>query len=542
MIGFFFRSVYLAMDNWSNKIYAQNVNEWKNNLSKKRFSDDTLKVQTVENGIILPARNKGGFKGGVCDSNLNFIAGFTRGGSTNGFAVVSDSYSVEPKDIIHVDDDVIYGGSLIGHFGHFMAECFCRLWYVVEHPELQSKIVFITTTHGGWHPWFDDFFELMGIARERLIYVKKPLQFRSITVPDQSQYSPRTFTKEFLIPYQSIKQRVTPSAPQKLYLTRTQFEADDNIGVHCFNEKYFEDYFVSKGFKAVSMEKLPLAEQIALIMGADEVVSTVGTLTHWALFCKPTAKFIMLNRTDHTALALQCLINEATGIDYYIVDISKNFMYANWNVGVCMLGSNRHWKQFVENYFGDRIEEDDDNLYFDKALDDYINFWCQKYSQPQHLQRRIDSLKSMCNRIISLEKQLNVSRPILRYQTHLAKLAWLPWKIENQLSGTLEQKLDIQAIRIDFSEPFHDVFYSVYYPEGGWTEEVSTGQMAGTIYRSKPIIGIKIRLDEEGAKKFDILYRLHDFNGNWSDWTMNGAGIRSDNVRFNAIQIKLHQK
>lgn len=62
-----------------------------------------------------------------------------------------DSYSVDRKELVELDEDVIYGGSLIGHFGHFMAECWDRLWYLLQHPELQSKILFITMTHGGWH-------------------------------------------------------------------------------------------------------------------------------------------------------------------------------------------------------------------------------------------------------------------------------------------------------------------------------------------------------------------------------------------------------
>ena len=49
-----------------------------------------------------------------------------------------------------------------------------------------------------------------------------------------------------------------------------------------------------------------------------------------------------------------------------------------------------------------------------------------------------------------------------------------------------------------------------------WSQEVSTGQMAGTTGQKKSITGIKIRLDEAGAKNFDILYRVHKFDGKWT--------------------------
>ena len=168
-----------------------------------------------------------------------------------------------------------------------------------------------------------------------------------------------------------------------------------------------------------------------MIMGADELAATVGTLTHWSMFCKPGAKFIMLNRTDYSSLALQCLINQAFKVDYYIVDASKNFMYANWNVGVCMLGSNRHWKNFVANYFGERIDVDDDAPSFDGELGRYVDFWCRKYPQSKHAQRWIDSLKAMCDRIVALEKQIYAKRPLIRYQTHVGQDGWKAWRREN---------------------------------------------------------------------------------------------------------------
>ena len=117
------------------------------------------------------------------------------------------------------------------------------------------------------------------------------------------------------------------------------------------------------------------------------------------------------------------------------------------------------------------------------------------------------------------------------------------WKVENQLSNALDQNLDIQAIRINFTEPFHKIFYSVYCNEKeGWSQEFSAGDMAGTTGQKKSITGIKIRLDEAGAKNFDVLYRVHTFDGNWTAWSKNGEELLSDGVKLNALQIKLATK
>lgn len=526
----------------SKRLYVKEREAWEAAIRYKRFSNRELEVQVLENGIVLPARRmEGAWKGGVCDSDFNFVAGFSRHNEKGtGFSTINSSYVVDQNDIVDLDEDVIFGGVLIGHFGHFMMECWCRLWYVIEHPELQSKILFLTTTHGGYKPWFDNFFRLMGIDLNRIIYVKEPMQCRSVTVPDQSQYSPRNFTKEFFIPYQAIKSHVTPAAPKKLYLTRKDYEGEKNVGVHCYNEKYFEDFFVAHGFEAVSMETLKLEEQISLIMGADEVAATMGTLTHWAMFCKPTAKFIVLTRT-HAALNLQLLVNEASNIKNYFVDASKNFLHADWNTGVCMLGSNKYWKAFVADYFGEQIDENDDALYFDESLDEYITFWFKKYARLQDLW--ISSVKNMCNRIVTLETELNKERPLLNYRTHVGMKGWYPWKIENQLSGPLDQQFDIQAIILNFTKPFHDVYYSVYYNDKeGWSREVQTNEPAGTIGRSKSITGIKIRLDEAGAAEYDILYRLHKFDGQWTPWAQNGEELLTQGAKTNSIQIRLERR
>ena len=559
------------------RLYVQNVDAWQRELSKKRFSDRKLEVKVIEQGIVLPARPaNGAYEGGVCDKDFNFVAGVYRIEQPapkwfNPWGCVKSSYVVDRKELTQLDEDVIYGGALMGHFGHFIMESWNRLWYVVQNPDLKSKILFITTSHGGYHSYFDEFFQLMGIDKERIVYVNKPMQCRFVTVPDQSQYSLFSFTKEFLLPYQAIRSRVTSSNHKKLYLTRTEFEdtKDDGKGsVRCFNEKYFEDFFVERGFEAISMEKLSIEEQISIIMGADEIASTLGTLSHWMIFCKPSTKFIMLNRQKDATIPHQCLLNEAFNFNnYYIVDASKSFMYANRSVGVCMLGSNEYWKEFVADYFGEQIDECEGNPYVEATIDNYVDYWCEKYPVPNQRHLWVSSLKDFCHRIVMLETQENQNRPLLTYQTHVGKNGWGAWKNENFLSNPVDQQLDIQAIKIDFSESFQEtrhtlyynddkgwtkdktnpqmsietikrdftepfsLHYAVYYNEKeGWSEEVTNGQMAGTTGKSKAITGIKIRLDKAGAKEFDILYRVHKFDGEWTAWAKNGEEIITGGV------------
>jgi hypothetical protein len=532
----------------SGKFYVEDIEDWKNQLAKKKFSDRKLEVKVIERGIILPMRKiPGTYEGGVHDKDFNFIAGFARtppprkttGGGM--WCVVESGYAVNREELLKLDEEVIYGGALLGHFGHFLSECLSRLWYVVQNPESKLKILFIINAEV-CKSWANKFLELMGIDLARVVYVQKPMQCRSITVPDQSQYVWNNFTKEHVLPYQAMKSRVTPGKIKKIYLTRSSFDVTrgNPTGVYCFNEKYFEDFFAKRGFEVIIPEKLSLEEQISLIMGADEIATTLGTLSHWAIFKKPSAKFITLSRKKSSLLIAQTFIIEAFNVDnYYVVDGSNNFMFADHAVGVCMLGSNKRWKKFVADYFGEQINVDDDASYLEETLDGYVDFWYGRYANQK--EKITDSFKEMCRRIITLESQVGKRRPLLTYQTHVAGNGWVEWKNENQLSNPLDQQRDIQAIKINFPE--HNVYYSVYYNEQeGWSKEVLAPAQAGTTGMKKPIMGIRIRLDEATAKEFDILYRVHTFDGEWTDWAKNDEVLYSYGVKLNAIQIKLETK
>lgn len=179
----------------------------------------------------------------------------------------------------------------------------------------------------------------------------------------------------------------------------------------------------------------------------------------------------------------------------------------------------------------------ENKIKFDETLDDEtaeISFQKEAFLKSKYL--------------MYLENAFYVAPPLLkyrqplRYQTHVTGKGWKDgWKIENLISDDINQKRDIQAIKIDF--PNRKVYYSVYYDDKeGWSEEVTAPETAGTTGQSKPIMGIRILLDEKDAKETDILYRVHTFDGEWTDWAKNGEVIYSHGVKLNAIQIKLANK
>ena len=167
----------------------------------------------------------------------------------------------------------------------------------------------------------------------------------------------------------------------------------------------------------------------------------------------------------------------------------------------------------------------------DKQLEIYREFYKKHY--PAELVGIFDETIKMNRKIASAD--------ILIYQTYVAKKGWGKWISENRISDDIAQNLRIEAVKISF--PAHDVYYSVCYNDKeGWSKEVASPEQAGTTGNGKPIYGIKIRLDEADAKKFDILYRVHKFDGEWTAWAKNGEAIYSHGQKLNAIQIKMEPK
>ena len=127
----------------------------------------------------------------------------------------------------------------------------------------------------------------------------------------------------------------------------------------------------------------------------------------------------------------------------------------------------------------------------------------------------------------------------IQIKTHVHMKGWGDgWKYENEISNPFDQMADVLALRINF--PNYKVYYSVYFnEEEGWSQEIAAPEIAGTVGLRKPIYGMRIRFDEAGATEFDVLYRMHKFDGTWTDWAKNGEALYSRGVKLNAIQIKI---
>lgn len=300
--------------------------------------DDTQKavkeVKEVKEGTILPARYFSAVFdwgiGGVLDVNGAFV-------EESGMEVMhrfGGKYEYKEEECEYLDETVIYLGPMMNHWGHFLAECSVRFWYLLEEKE-DYRVAFC----GFWYeedelsPKLADIFGFLGVGKERLLDIRKPTRCKRILIPGVAlSYKPYdltvgniedfyagwgkhnrswSYTTAFRKTFRSITQKAGKEQHQtaeKLYYTRTGTGWKNEIG-----EDLIEKIFRKNGYLIVSPEKESAETQIALMNACKRFVSMEGTLAHSIIFAKEGLKQTILwkKRGEN---ALQPHLNECMGI------------------------------------------------------------------------------------------------------------------------------------------------------------------------------------------------------------------------------------
>lgn len=380
--------------------------------------------------------------------------------------------------------------------------------------------------------------EILEIDIDKCRKIEQPTQFDKIILPDSSFGA--IATNEYRDTIDRVRnfalKNRTPTSNKKIYY----FHGRIQVG-----EERLAEYFKSKGYEIISPQKLTLDEQLNWLINCESFASTLGSCSHNSVFLRDRTDTIIIPREgiygrDYQLPLDQINLVNATYIDSTMSIFDKGSRYH------CYIISEQLKKFFGDKWTG--YEEDDFKIFLQYVKDSLnkgfdIDSREKNYYDFSPLFDFLAQLRKYENLIVAynMPPRWEYFRPLLNYQTHVDTKAWSAWNSEEQISNPLNQKFDIQAVKINF--PSHKVYYSIYYNDKeGWSEEVISPEMAGTTGKFKPIYGIRIRLDESGAKEFDILYRVHKFDDTWTAWAKNGEAIYSHGVKLNAIQIKLEHK
>jgi len=283
-------------------------------------------------------------------------------------------YEVNKKDFEIRDEEVIFGGVLMVGFGHVFLESLSRLWYVVKNKEDNRKIVFLKISKISEFHY--EFLRLLGIPKERIEIIDKPTQFSKVVIPDETIYALYGYKKEYNIVFDEIRKNVVPKNDKKIYLTRTQLKEHYDE-----NEEFFEQFYEKRGYKIIAPETLPLEEQIAYVSGADEIVTTAGTLSHFALFMDYNKKIVIFNRKQSRPLIPQFIVNEARNMNAIHIDAMLELLPIEHVNGTVCLYPTEHFKKYITEE-GIDFSEEELVVEKEKIIVNYLKKWCENYNKP----------------------------------------------------------------------------------------------------------------------------------------------------------------
>lgn len=535
----------------TNLDYLYNPDAAKNSFNKNYFVDKKLGFTVIEHGTILPykkvidgkvTKDYWGF-GGIIDSNNKFI------GSSHVVNGAGSCYTPPPESIQHSSETVVYLGMFHSTWGHAITDNIRRLWFLksedFKNQFKNCKLVYLICTKLKVFTLesYQNFWRLLEILEvdvNKLYQITQPTQFDKIILPDESFYGSRQFTTEYremidCIRNFTLKNR-TPTSSKKIYYFH---------GARQTGEERLAEYFKTKGYAVIRPENLTLDEQLNLLINCESFAATLGSISLNSVFMRAGQETILIPRGEKGFRSpYQKSLNQVNQVHANFID-STLTIFGNWYSNIFYIISPQ-----LRRFFGDKwngYDEDDLKAFLQYVKDSMnrglaINLDAKEY-YALILEEFMAQLKQHEDLIAAYDmpKDWETFQPTFSYQTHIHKKGWIAWQNEEKVSGSTEDELDIQAVRIKFLN--HKIYYSVYYNDKeGWSEEVSDGEQAGITGKRKSIYGIRILLDEAGAREFDILYRVHTFDGEWTAWAKNGAELLSNGVQLNALQIKLEPK
>ena len=129
----------------------------------------------------------------------------------------------------------------------------------------------------------------------------------------------------------------------------------------------------------------------------------------------------------------------------------------------------------------------------------------------------------------------------INYSSHVESIGWQKFVVGGEMSGTTGMAKRVEGIKVNVNGINSDIEYRTFVEGNGWQSYVKNGEVSGTTGAAKRIEAIQIRLSGEDASNYDIYYRVHVQNFGWLGWAKNDdkAGTIGYNYRIEAIEIKI---
>lgn len=281
----------------------------------------------IRHGIVLPSRTGNGLPllglGGVVRSDGTFVDESAH--NREGVRVFGGAYDPEAPYKTS-SESVVYLGPISWHWGNFLLDYIARMWYLLDRP-IPERIVYCGShldpgSFGSNHAKFLEVFSLLDVPAERLLDVRVPTAFQSVTVPEPAYEPGGSLTPMYRRIYERISANVedrlpreaTHSCARRIYFTRTRLDHRKEVG-----EEAIENLFARNGYEIVAPESHSVASQVSMVRSCAVMVSLEGTVAHNVIFAKSSTSQVIL-RKQSWLNPRQVVINQAVGNSVVYID------------------------------------------------------------------------------------------------------------------------------------------------------------------------------------------------------------------------------
>lgn len=228
------------------------------------------------------------------DGRLVEEAAYTRG---PGRVLVGQSEHLEiPPDLDVIHEEMIYGGAMQAHYGHFLLALLPRFWIDFSaHPErkilLHSSIdLEVMFTIG----FIREIFGALGLDRSRFVVLDRPSVVDRLIVPEALFQELGSAAPLFARLCETINARFNMPVPRTkgaVYLSKENLTS----GVWgVANEHRISAALAAKGVDIVFPERIPLREQMTLFERYETICGLTGSALHTSLFARARNRIVGL--------------------------------------------------------------------------------------------------------------------------------------------------------------------------------------------------------------------------------------------------------
>lgn len=190
---------------------------------------------------------------------------------------------LEARKVLHTyNGEVVWGGYLSSHYGHFLTESAATLWPVAPGSQMTGRptvCIMPSTAPAFAHDWIRAFrLNLVDLPNDEVV------RFPSMRVPEPAWRLNAWISPEIRDVHLYARENMAvPVVSRRPLLWLSRSEISPARSAH---DEHLLEWLLSHHVACVKPEKLSLAEQVSLIESSDVVAGIVGSAFHTLLLSK----------------------------------------------------------------------------------------------------------------------------------------------------------------------------------------------------------------------------------------------------------------